>query len=192
MSPSITPPLEDPIPGYRFLVSLDPTDAYLPFAQSLIITFLKDGVGFTNTEIGATNKTLAFIGSAAGGVTAGVLGARYGLRRMLVGFGLLAALTNVFYVWLSITGYGRDHASRHRVAFGDDGAVAGGLHPDIESAIAATRPDTAHTYRPDPAAHSRYNQLYAQFRDLYELLGRSHVELLHELKRIRTSERKGG
>ncbi|MDB4958580.1 MAG: Muropeptide transporter AmpG [Myxococcales bacterium] len=74
------------------------------FAQSLVITFLKDGVGFTNTEIGATNKTLALVGATLGYGLAGVLGARYGLRRMLVGFGLLAALTNVFYVWLSITG----------------------------------------------------------------------------------------
>jgi len=40
---SILPPLEDPIPSYRFLVSLDPTDAYLPFAQSMIITLIAAG-----------------------------------------------------------------------------------------------------------------------------------------------------
>ena len=39
----IIPALEDPIPGYRFLVSLDPTDAYLPVAQSLIITLIAAG-----------------------------------------------------------------------------------------------------------------------------------------------------
>jgi PAT family beta-lactamase induction signal transducer AmpG len=74
------------------------------FAQALIITFLKTGVGFNYTEIAAVNKALAFVGTAIGGLVAGVLGARYGLRRMLVAFGLLAALTNVFYVWLAIAG----------------------------------------------------------------------------------------
>jgi hypothetical protein len=33
-------------------------------------------------------------------------------------------------VWLSITGYGRADAAAHRVAFGDDAAVAGGLVAD--------------------------------------------------------------
>jgi CoA-transferase family III len=33
-------------------------------------------------------------------------------------------------VWLSITGYGRDEPVRNRAAFGDDGAVAGGLVAD--------------------------------------------------------------
>ncbi len=72
------------------------------------------------------------------------------------------------------------------------GAVAGGLHPDITHAIAATRPGTARTYQPDAQATRRYQELYAVFRDLYELLGRSQVDLLHRLKRIRTSERSGG
>ena len=29
---SFIPSIEDPLPAYRFLVSLDPSDAYLPFA----------------------------------------------------------------------------------------------------------------------------------------------------------------
>jgi hypothetical protein len=33
-------------------------------------------------------------------------------------------------VWVSITGYGRDEPGRHRTAFGDDAAVAGGLVAD--------------------------------------------------------------
>jgi crotonobetainyl-CoA:carnitine CoA-transferase CaiB-like acyl-CoA transferase len=33
-------------------------------------------------------------------------------------------------VWLSITGHGRDEPGRHRVAFGDDAAIAGGLVAD--------------------------------------------------------------
>jgi L-ribulokinase len=64
------------------------------------------------------------------------------------------------------------------------GAVAGGAFPDIGSAVAATRPDTAHTYTPYPAAKSTYDRVYAVYRSLYELLGRDRVDLLHGLKRI--------
>jgi hypothetical protein len=35
-----------------------------------------------------------------------------------------------------------------------------------------------------------YDRVYAIYRDLYETLGRSQVDLLHGLKRIRT-ERQG-
>jgi L-ribulokinase len=69
------------------------------------------------------------------------------------------------------------------------GAVAAGVHKDIEAAIAATRPDVARTYRPDQTAHQRYGEEYAIHRDLYELLGRTHDRLLHELKRTRTTAR---
>ena len=74
------------------------------FAQSLILPFLKDGIGFEYTEIAAVNKALAFVGTAIGGVCAGGLVARFGLRRMLVAFGALAAATNLFYVWLAFVG----------------------------------------------------------------------------------------
>jgi len=70
------------------------------------------------------------------------------------------------------------------------GAVAAGAFPDITAAIAATRPEIARTYRPDPAAKAVYDRVYAIYRDLYETLGRSQVDLLHGLKRIRT-ERQG-
>ncbi|MHB1835964.1 MAG: ribulokinase [Solirubrobacteraceae bacterium] len=69
------------------------------------------------------------------------------------------------------------------------GAVAAGFYPDIQAAVAATRPATAHTYTPDRAAGEIYDRVYAVYRELYELLGRSRSELLHDLKRIRT-ERK--
>jgi L-ribulokinase len=70
------------------------------------------------------------------------------------------------------------------------GAVAAGHFDSIETAIAATRPGTAQTYRPDPAAQPVLDRVYAVYRNLYETLGRSQVELLHELKRIRTTERR--
>ncbi|MGB0095285.1 MAG: ribulokinase [Solirubrobacteraceae bacterium] len=71
------------------------------------------------------------------------------------------------------------------------GAVAAGVFEDIASAVAAMRPGIARTYRPEPAAKQTYDQVYAIYRRLYETLGRTQNELLHELKRIRT-ERQGG
>ncbi len=69
------------------------------------------------------------------------------------------------------------------------GPEAGGF-ADIESAVAATRPAAARTYTPDPEAGRVYDLLYAVYRSLYETLGRSQVDLLHELKRIR--DHRGG
>ena len=66
------------------------------------------------------------------------------------------------------------------------GAVAGGGFADIGAAVAATRPATARTYVPKPEAKSAYDRLYEIYRSLYELMGRSQVDLLHGLKRIRT------
>ncbi|MGI8571076.1 MAG: ribulokinase [Solirubrobacteraceae bacterium] len=65
------------------------------------------------------------------------------------------------------------------------GGVAAGVYEDISAAVAATRPSTARTYRPDSAAKATYDRVYAIYRTLYEELGRSQAELLHELKRIR-------
>ena len=49
-----------------------------------------------------------------------------------------------------------------------------------------TRPAIARTYAPDADTKQVYDRVYSIFRDLYELFGRSHVEWMHELKRIRT------
>jgi PAT family beta-lactamase induction signal transducer AmpG len=74
------------------------------FAQSLVIAFLKRGVGFNFTEIAAVYKLLGFAGIVVGGVFGGALVARFGMRRMLVGFGLLSATTHLLYVWLAVAG----------------------------------------------------------------------------------------
>jgi L-ribulokinase len=65
------------------------------------------------------------------------------------------------------------------------GAVAGGFFADIETAIAATRPETDRSYAPDREAGAVYDAVYEVHRELYETLGRSQSELLHKLKRIR-------
>ena len=42
---------------------------------------------------------------ATGGLFAGSLVARFGLRKMLVAFGLLSAITNLLYSWLALAGH---------------------------------------------------------------------------------------
>jgi L-ribulokinase len=66
------------------------------------------------------------------------------------------------------------------------GGLAAGHFPDIGAAVAATRPGTARTYTPDPAAKTVYDRVYAIYHSLYDMLGRADVELLHGLKRIRS------
>jgi L-ribulokinase len=66
------------------------------------------------------------------------------------------------------------------------GAVAAGTYDDIDAAIEATRPSSSRTYTPEPAAKDVYDRVYAIYRTLYETLGRSEVELLHGLKKIRS------
>jgi L-ribulokinase len=69
------------------------------------------------------------------------------------------------------------------------GAVAAKAFPDIHAAIRAMRPESAASYTPDQRAKATYDRVYAIYRDLYDLLGRSHAELLHGLKRIHDESR---
>ena len=67
------------------------------------------------------------------------------------------------------------------------GGVAAGRFADIAEAITATRPGTARSYVPDPDAGAVYDRVYRIYRELYETLGRSRADLLHELKRMRAA-----
>jgi L-ribulokinase len=67
------------------------------------------------------------------------------------------------------------------------GAVAAGAFPDIDAAVAATRPEIKRSFEPDREAGAIYDEVYAVYRELYETLGRSQAELLHKLKRIRAA-----
>jgi len=66
------------------------------------------------------------------------------------------------------------------------GAVAAGVFDGIEAAVKQTRAPFARTYTPDPQAGETHDRVYAIYRRLYDTLGRSDVDLLHDLKRIRT------
>ncbi len=72
------------------------------------------------------------------------------------------------------------------------GAVAAGAFPDIETAVAATRPEIERSYEPDPQAGAIYDEVYGVYRELYEILGHSQAQLLHRLKRIRGGESRPG
>lgn len=74
------------------------------FAQALVIAFLRRGAGFDFTEIAAIYKLIGFAGIVVGGALSGALVARFGMRRMLLGFGALSAATHLLYVWLAIAG----------------------------------------------------------------------------------------
>lgn len=56
--------LEDPLVGYRFLVTLDPADAYLPPAQAALVTLVAAG-GFE--EVSGLGADLEVLGYAEGG-----------------------------------------------------------------------------------------------------------------------------
>lgn len=56
---SILPALEDPLPAHRFIVSLDPADAYLPPAQAALISLIAAGQFSEVTGLGATLEVLA-------------------------------------------------------------------------------------------------------------------------------------
>ncbi len=64
------------------------------------------------------------------------------------------------------------------------GEARGGFD-DIVGAIAAMRPGASRRYEPSLARHQTYDEIYAVFRGLHDDLGHDHVELLHELKKIR-------
>jgi len=74
------------------------------FAQVLLMPFLQRELGYSLTRIAEVYQLLGLAGTALGGFGAGALVARFGLRRMLIGFGALQATTNLLYAWLAVSG----------------------------------------------------------------------------------------
>ena len=73
-------------------------------ATTMVTPFLLRTVGFTQTEVGSLNKVFGSLATIAGALLGGAVIARAGLRKPLVLFGGLAALTNVLYALLAYTG----------------------------------------------------------------------------------------
>ena len=74
------------------------------FAQVMTPKFFRGVIGFTKTEIGVLQKAVGFAAWAVGGALGGVLVARYGVRKMLVAFGVLQATTHLAYLWIAYAG----------------------------------------------------------------------------------------
>lgn len=72
--------------------------------DGLISTFWRRELEMSKTEIGTFNKAAGFAGVALGGVLAGILTPRLGMRRALILFGGLQAATNLLYIALSVGG----------------------------------------------------------------------------------------
>ncbi len=93
-------------------------------ASTLTMPFYKRELGFTFTEIATLNKLLGFTGTLVGGLSAGLLVARFGVRRMLFLFGALQAATNLLYVLLAVVG--KSYAMLAAAVFTDNLANAMG------------------------------------------------------------------
>ena len=91
-------------------------------AGHMLIPFMLD-VGFSRTEVGAILKGLGLAATIGGALLGGGLVAKWGLRRTLIGFGILQAIANLLYASLAITG--KDYTLM-TVAIGVDN-LCGGL-----------------------------------------------------------------
>ncbi len=72
--------------------------------KDAVVTLFYRDVGFTKTDIGVVTKAVAYPAWALGGVIGGIYVGRYGVRRMLVAFGIVQALTHVCFLWISYAG----------------------------------------------------------------------------------------
>ena len=75
------------------------------YAQSLVIVLYTRDLHYTGAEIAYANKLLGTIGFALGGALGGILAARYGVRRMLVVFGLVQGVVQTGYIVIAVSGH---------------------------------------------------------------------------------------
>ena len=73
------------------------------FAASLSTSFLVRGLGFSVSEVGAVNKVSGLIATIVGALVGGLIMARISLFRALMIFGILQAVSNLSYWFLSVT-----------------------------------------------------------------------------------------
>ena len=73
------------------------------FLATLTTPFIKS-LGFTNTELGTLHTVLGLVATIGGGLAAATVLPRIGIRRGLILFGAIQALTNVVYAALAVTG----------------------------------------------------------------------------------------
>lgn len=92
------------IPLLLFIFCYKLGEAFTTTTSGIVMPFLIQGLGFSLDTIGYINKMLGIGSILLGGLTAGFILLRYSLYRSLFLFGLLQALTNIFFVALAIQG----------------------------------------------------------------------------------------
>ena len=79
-------------------------EAFTTTTSGIVMPFLIQGLGFSLDSIAYVNKMMGVSSILLGGLTAGLLLMRWSLFRALLVFGLLQALTNVFFIVLAVMG----------------------------------------------------------------------------------------
>jgi len=79
-------------------------EAFTTTTSGIVIPFLIQGLGFSLDTIAYVNKMMGVGAILLGGLTAGVLLMRCSLYKALLGFGLLQAMTNIFFIALALCG----------------------------------------------------------------------------------------
>lgn len=79
-------------------------EAFTTTTSGIVMPFLIQGLGFSLDAIAYVNKMLGIASILLGGLTAGLLLMRWPLYRALLVFGLLQAVTNVFFILLAVIG----------------------------------------------------------------------------------------
>ncbi len=70
-------------------------------------------------------------------------------------------------------------------------AVAAGVHPDVAAASRAMGRLRREAYTPDPTRAEVYDELFAEYKKLYDYFGRGTNEVMHRLHAIRSRMREG-
>lgn len=88
--------------GFIFFYKLG--EVFTSNISGIVMPFLIYELKFSLSTIGYVNKVLGTISLIVGGLVAGVTALRFSLASLLLVFGLLQALTNVFFVVLALKG----------------------------------------------------------------------------------------
>jgi PAT family beta-lactamase induction signal transducer AmpG len=103
---AVTNPLSDLLTRKNIVICLVFVLLYR-FGHTVLINMTQPflvKIGFDTAEIGKVNKGLGLACMIAGGLTAGGLVARLGVRRALLIFGIVAAVIHLTYTWLAVVG----------------------------------------------------------------------------------------
>lgn len=79
-------------------------EAFTTTTSGIVMPFLIQGIGFSLDTIAYVNKMMGIVAILLGGLTAGILLMRWSLYKALLVFGLLQAVTNIFFIALAMVG----------------------------------------------------------------------------------------